>query len=106
MPYPITRIPTDDAAFRDAHSEELRTYMEQQLALKFSAQNPDLLLDVVVSRRSDYDEVKVFVTKASLVDETKAFLRQIEDELAAEGISILTYVRTWAGPASAQTDRE
>lgn len=100
MPYPITRIPTDDAAFRDAHSEELRVYIEQQLTSKFSVQNPDLLLDVVVSRRSDYDEVKVFITKPLLVDETKAFLRQVEDELGSEGISILTYVRTWTGPSS------
>ena len=99
MPYPITRIPTDDAAFRQAHSEELRSYIEQQITAKFSPDNPDLLLDVVVSRRSDYDEVKVFVTKAGLVNDLKAFLRQLEDELAAEGIAILTYVRTWTGPA-------
>ncbi len=98
MPYPITRIPTDDAAFREVRSEELRTYIEQELVTKFGPQNPDLLLDVVVARRSDYDEVKVFVTKASLVSDTKAFLRRIEDELAAKGIAILTYVRTWTGP--------
>ena len=105
MPSPITRIPTDNAAVREAHSEELRAYIEKQLTSKFSVQNPDLLLDVVVSRRSDYDEVKVFVTKPSLVDETKAFLRQIEDELESEGVSILTYVRTWTGPVSQMTER-
>ncbi len=98
MPYPITRIPTDDAAFRQAHSEELRTYIEQQMTAEFSPDNPDLLLDVVVSRRSDYDEVKVFLTKPALVNDAKAFLRQLEDGLAAEGIAILTYVRTWTGP--------
>ena len=100
MPYPITRIPTDDAAFRQAHLEELRSYIEQQMTEKFSPDNPDLLLDVAVARRSDYDEVKVFMTKAVLVDEAKAFLRQLENDLAAEGIAILTYVRTWTGPAT------
>ncbi len=98
MPYPIARIPTDDAAFREARSEELRTYIEQKLVTKFGPDNPDLLLDVVVARRSDYDAVKVFVTKAALVNDTEAFLRQLEDELAAEGIAVLTYVRTWTGP--------
>ncbi len=105
MPYPITRIPTDDAAFRQAHMEELRTYIEQQMAAKFSPDNPDLLLDVAVTRRSDYDEVKVFVTKAALINDTKTFLRQLEDELAAEGIAILTYVRTWTGPVSQTIER-
>ena len=99
MPYPITRIPTDDAALRDARSEELRTYIEQRLLAEYSSQDASLLLDVVVARRSDYDEVKVFVTDASLVDDVTSFLSQIEDELAAEGISVLTYVRTWTGPA-------
>lgn len=105
MPYPITRIPTDDAAFREAHMEELRTYIEQELIAKFSSQNPDLLLDVVVTRRSDYDAVKVFVTKAPLVSDVKAFLRQIEDQLASDGIAILTYVRTWTGPVSQAVER-
>ncbi len=105
MPYPITKIPTDDAAFRQAHSEELRAYIEQQVTAKFGSDNPDLLLDVAVARRSDYDEVKVFVTKAALVNDTKAFLRQLEDELAAEGIAILPYVRTWTGPASQTIER-
>jgi hypothetical protein len=100
MLYPITRIPTDDAALRDAHSEELRIYIEQQILSEYGTENPDLMLDVVVARRSDYDEVKVFLTKASLVDDAKRFLRRIEDELAAEGIAVLTYVRTWTGPAS------
>lgn len=99
MPYPITRIPTDDAAFREVRSEELRHYIEQRMTAKFSSDNPDLLLDVVVARRSDYDQVKVFVTKASLVGEVKAFLREIEDQLASDGIAILTYVRTWTGPS-------
>lgn len=105
MPYPITRIPTDDAAFREVRSEKLRNYIEQQITAKFSSDNPDLLLDVVVSRRSGYDQVKVFVTKAALVNDTKAFLRQLEDELAAEGIAILTYVRTWTGPAMRTVER-
>jgi hypothetical protein len=100
MPYPITRIPTDDAAVRDARSEELRTYIEQRLSSEFGPQYPDLLLDVAVARRSDYDEVKVFVTNVSLVNDAKAFLRRIEEELAAEGIAVLTYVRTWTNPAS------
>ena len=98
MPYPITRIPTDDAAFRQAHLEELRAYIEQQMTAKFSSDHPNLLLDVAVARRSDYDEVKVFLTETALVSDAKAFLRQLEDELAAEGIAILTYVRTWTGP--------
>ena len=98
MPYPITRIPTDDAAFRQAHLEELRAYIEQQMTAKFSSDYPNLLLDVAVARRSDYDEVKVFLTETALVNDAKAFLRQLEDELAAEGIAILTYVRTWTGP--------
>ncbi len=105
MPYPITRIPTDDAAFREVRSEELRNYVEQQMTDKFGPDNPDLLLDVVVARRSDYDSVKVFVTKAALVNDTKAFLHQLEDELAAEGIPILTYVRTWTGPVSQMIER-
>lgn len=100
MSYPITRIPTDDAAFRQAHSEELRAYIEQQIVLKFSPDYPNLLLDVIVSRRSDYDEVKVFLTEPALVNDAKAFLRQLEDQMAAEGISVITYVRTWTGPAS------
>ncbi len=100
MPYPITRIPTDNAALRDAHLAELRAYIEQQIASKFSEQNPDLLFDVVVFRRSDYDEVKVFMTEASLMDEITEFMRRIEDELSSEGIAVITYVRAWAGPAS------
>ncbi len=100
MPYPITRIPTDDAAVRDARSEELRAYIEQRLISEFGPQNPDLLLDVAVARRSDYDEVKVFMTNASLIADAKAFPRRMEDELSAEGIAVLTYVRTWTGPAS------
>lgn len=100
MPYPITRVPTDDAALRDARSENLREYIKQRVSLKFDQSDPHLLLDVVVARRSDYDEVKVFVTNAALVSEMTDFLSQVEDELAAEGISILTYVRTWTGPAS------
>ena len=80
--------------------EELRTYVEQQITAKFSPDNPDLLLDVAVARRGDYDAVKVFLTKAALVGDVKMFLRQLEDELAAEGIAILTYVRTWTGPAT------
>jgi hypothetical protein len=103
LPYPITRIPTDDAAFREVRSEELRNYIEQQMTAKFSLDNPDFLLDVVVARRSDYDQVKVFVTKAALVNDAKAFLSQLEDELAAEGIAILTYVRTWTGPETQRT---
>lgn len=98
MPYLITRVPTDDAAVRDARAEELRAYIEQRLTSEFGPHNPDLLLNVVVSRRSDYDEVKVFVTNASLVPDAKAFLRRLEDELSAEGIAILTYVRTWISP--------
>lgn len=105
MPYPITRIPTDTAAVREAHTEELRTYIEQQITAKFSLDNPDLLLDVVAARRGDYDAVKVFLTKASLVGDVQEFLRQLEDELAAEGIAILTYVRTWTGPVSQGTER-
>lgn len=100
MPYPITRIPTDDAATRDSRSEELRAYIEQRLAAEFGSQNPKLLIEVIVARRSDYDEVKVFLTEPLLVDEAKAFLRRLEEELAAEGIAILTYVRTWTGPVS------
>ena len=100
MPYSIIRIPTDDAAFREVRSEELRNYIEQQMTAKFGLDNPDLLLDVVVSRRSDYDQVKVFVTKAALVNDVEAFLRQLEDDLAADGIAILTYVRTWTGPVT------
>ena len=100
MPYPITRIPTDDAALRDARTEELRAYIEQRLLSEFGPQDPNLLLDVVVARRSDYDEVKAFVTNASLVNAVKAFLRHIEEELATEGISVLTYVRTWTGHPS------
>lgn len=100
MPYPITRIPTDDSAVRDARSEELRAYIEQRLVSEFGPHNPGLLLDVVVSRRSDYDEVKAFVTNASLVTDVKAFLRHLEDEFSAEGIAILTYVRTWTGSMS------
>ena len=53
----------------------------------------------VVTRRSDYDEVKVFV-KASLVNDAKEFVRRTEDELAAEGIAVLTYVRPWTSPFS------
>lgn len=105
MPYPITRIPTDDAAVRDARSEELRAFVEQRLKEKFGEQHPDLLLDVVVSRRSDYDEVKVFLTKPSLVDDAKSFLRQMEEELASEGIAVFIYVRTWTGPTSAGLER-
>ncbi|MGI4789817.1 MAG: hypothetical protein ACRYFS_13315 [Janthinobacterium lividum] len=100
MPYPITRIPTDDAVLRDARAEELRLYIEQRLLLEYSPQHPSLMLDVVVARRSDYDEVKVFLTQEDLVNDVKTFLRRIEDDLAAEGIAILTYVRTWTGPAS------
>ena len=99
MPYPITRIPTDDAALRDARSEKLREYIEQRLLSKFNPPNSSLLLNVVVARRSDYDEVKVFVTNAALVNDMTTFLSEVEDELASEGISILTYVRTWTGPA-------
>lgn len=99
MPYPITRIPTDDATMRQARSEELRAYIEQRLTQKYSEQHPGLLSDVVVARRSDYDEVKVFLTQPSLVEEAKAFLREVEEELASEGIPTFIYVRTWTGPA-------
>ena len=64
MPYPITRILTDDAAFRDARSEEIRSYIEQRLLAEYGSQDNSLLLDVVVARRSDYDEVKVIITDA------------------------------------------
>ncbi len=100
MPYPITRIPTDDAALREAREEGLRDFITQHLLDEYSQQNPDLMLDVVVSRRSDYDEVKVFLTKPALVGQAEKFLRHLEEELASEGIAILTYVRTWTGPAS------
>ena len=100
MPYPITAVPTDDAAVRDARAEQIRAYIEQRLMSEFTPQNPDLLLNVAVTRRSDYDEVKVFMTKASLVNDAKASMRRIEDELAAEGIAVLAYVRPWTGPAS------
>lgn len=97
MPYSITRVPTDNAAVRMTRSEALRVYFEQRLWQKYSEQHPDLMLDVV-ARRSDYDEVKVSLTQADMVNDAKAFLRQIEEELAAEGITF-TYVRTWTDPA-------
>lgn len=100
MPYPITRIPTDDAALREAREQGLREYITQTLLDEFGQLNPDLMLDVVVSRRSDYDEVKVFLTKPALVEQAEKFLRRLEEDLATEGIAILTYVRTWTGPAS------
>lgn len=100
MPYPITRVPTDDPTHRDARLEELRDYIEQRLISEYSSRNANLLLHVAVFRRSDYDEVKVFVTEAALIDDITAFLRQVEDELSSEGISIITYVRTWTGPAT------
>jgi len=100
MPYPITRIPTDDAALREAREQGLREYITQTLIDEFAQLNPDLMLDVVVSRRSDYDEVKVFLTKPALVEQAEEFMRRLEEEMAAEGIAILTYVRTWTGPTS------
>ena len=100
MPYPITAVPTDNAAVRDARAEQTRAYIEQRLMSEYTPQNPDLLLNVVVARRSDYDEVKVFMTEASLVNKAKEFMRRVEDELASEGIAVLTYVRTRKGPAS------
>lgn len=98
MPYPIARIPTDDPTLRHARTEELRSYIEQRLTERYRPQHPDLLIDVVVARRSDYDEVKVFLTKPSLVADVAAYLREIEQELAAEGIAVLSYVRTWTSP--------
>ena len=100
MPYPITRIPTDDAGLREARTAELRDYVRQKIVDEFQPKNPGLLLDVVVSRRSDYDEVKVFLAEPALVDEAKMFMRRLEEELAAEGIAILAYVRTWTSPVS------
>lgn len=100
MPYPITRIPTDDAGLREARTAELRDYIMQKISDEFQLENPELMLDVVVTRRSDYDEVKVFLTQPTLVDEAKVFMRHLEEELATEGIAILAYVRTWTGPAS------
>lgn len=98
MPTPITRIPTDDAALRQAHTEELRNYVEQALSEQFAGLHPDLLIDVAVARRSDYDEVKVFLTKARLVEEVKSFLADLEQSLAEKGIPTLMYVRTWTSP--------
>lgn len=97
MPYPITRIPTDDATTRHAREEELRAYIEAQLLERYAEQHPDLVLDVSVARRSDYDEVKVFLTKTTLLEEAREFMQTVEDQLAADGIPTVIYVRTWTG---------
>jgi hypothetical protein len=102
MPYPITRIPTDDATMRHARSEELRAYIELRLTERYSEAHPDLVLDVVVARRSDYDEVKVFLSKSALIADAEAFLREMEQQLSDDGIAILTYVRAWTAPTKSR----
>ena len=98
MPYPITRIPTDAVTTRHAREEELRAYIEGQLLERYAEKHPDLLLDVSVARRSDYDAIKVFLTKAALLDDAQEFMQGVEDQLAADGIPTVIYVRSWTGP--------
>jgi hypothetical protein len=90
---PVAPVLTDDATLREARSAKLRDYVRQRFQEQYCSRHPDLRIEVYGARRSDYDEVKVLLTKEELLNDAEGFAQSLQDEMAAEGIATFLYVR-------------
>ncbi len=97
MKRPIQRIDTYLVPASGSVAESVETYVADRVADIVSDLPVDPVLEVYGTPRGDYVEVMIFTGIPEIKDLLEAKSEDIRQELRAQGIASVFYVKTWTG---------
>lgn len=95
MPVPVRRI---DYGPPTEQRDSLEHYVASRVLEELSASWPDLMVDAIAERTSDYWKIVVFVSEVKARPQAEEHAWELSDDLASRGIPAYVQVKTWTGP--------